>query len=307
MRTLEDYAQARFPVPGRVKLLRSKADPDCAVVASGAKGLFTGKGPVEVAAIRLARAPPSSVLVERFASDVAVRGWPLAAQKRHAEDFVRTPVSRSAVRMALFCWPADRGWPSPAAESVDGRAALDPANGCEFWLASVNPRTGDPDPSGFSFPLATEPSLGPEPVPYGDARFAKAFDQAVPLDESLFLGESAAQPTRPPEPPRAPEAAPPAPVAARSFQRCGDAARRKTATLERFEQWESQIRGAGPPSLDRESFTLNAAAWSGHCQELDVLRAALEQQLGCAIAQRSPCLLANGQAANGPDSAAVAR
>ena len=33
-----EYAWARWPAPGRLKLLRSKADPDCAVPAFGPKG-----------------------------------------------------------------------------------------------------------------------------------------------------------------------------------------------------------------------------------------------------------------------------
>ena len=71
--------------------------------------------------------------------------------------------------------------------------------------------------------------------------------------------------------------------------RCGDAARAKLATLERFDQWDSQLRGSSRRSLDRGSWTLNAAAWMGHCQELDALRAALEQQLGCAVEQQGHC------------------
>ena len=54
-------------------------------------------------------------------------------------------------------------------------------------------------------------------------------------------------------------------------------------------QWDSQLRGSSRRSLDRGSWTLNAAAWAGHCQELDALRAALEQQLGCAMEQQGRC------------------
>jgi hypothetical protein len=60
------------------------------------------------------------------------------------------------------------------------------------------------------------------------------------------------------------------------------------ATLDRFEQWEARIRG-GPPSLDRRTLLLDAQAWSGHCQELDVLRTVLERQLGCALPEQGRC------------------
>jgi hypothetical protein len=70
---------------------------------------------------------------------------------------------------------------------------------------------------------------------------------------------------------------------------CGDAGRARAATLDRFDQWDLQIRGATRASLDRGSWKLDAAAWSGHCQEFDVLRAALEQQLACAVAVFGQC------------------
>jgi hypothetical protein len=61
------------------------------------------------------------------------------------------------------------------------------------------------------------------------------------------------------------------------------------ATLDRFDQWDQHIRGDGQPSLDRASFTLRSALWSGHCQEMDVLRAALERQLECTVAVEGRC------------------
>jgi hypothetical protein len=83
-------------------------------------------------------------------------------------------------------------------------------------------------------------------------------------------------------------APPPEPAAPAAVAHCGDAARGRTAVLDRFEQWEARIRGARA-SIDPSSWTLNAAAWSGHCQEMDVLRGALEQQLGCALSQQGQC------------------
>ena len=38
VQALEQYARQRWPAPGRMKLLRSRADPDCAVPATGPKG-----------------------------------------------------------------------------------------------------------------------------------------------------------------------------------------------------------------------------------------------------------------------------
>src|SRR5207302_2616138 len=68
---LDEYAQGRWPAPGRLKLLRSKADPDCAVPAAGRKGVFSA---VELAAIRLGAAAPPAALLEK--AGPAVRGWP---------------------------------------------------------------------------------------------------------------------------------------------------------------------------------------------------------------------------------------
>jgi hypothetical protein len=281
---IDEYARARWPAPGRLKLLRSKADPDCAVPASGPKGLLGGRFGVEVAAIRLARAAPSPALVERFGDAAAVHGWPVAPSRRKPDQAVRAQAQRAAVRLAVVCWPSEQGWPLPTASGADGQSDLGPANACELWLLPVKSQTGDPDLSGVSFPATTA-------FPAGDPRWAKAFDRNTPLDDSLLLGDAApapAQAARPVEP------APPPPPAA-VVARCGETARKKTATLERFQQWEAQVLGAAHTSLDRQAWTLNAAAWSGHCQEMDVLRAALEQQLGCTIARRGPCLLPNGQ------------
>jgi hypothetical protein len=284
---LDEYARARWPAAGRLKLLRSKADPDCAVPASGPKGLFGGRGGIEIAAIRLARVAPSTALLERFADAGAVHGWPLAPSRRKPDQSIRAQAQRSAERLAVVCWPSEQGWPAPLAPGADGQSDPGSANACEIWLLPVKPQTADPDLSGLSFPATTA-------FPAGDPRWAKAFDRNAPLDDSLLLGGSAPAPSvavRPVEP--AP-ASPPVAAAAR----CGEAARKKTATLERFEQWEAQVLGAAHNSLDRQAWTLNAAAWSGHCQEMDVLRAALEQQLGCTIARRGPCLLTNGQSAD---------
>jgi hypothetical protein len=278
---IAEYAHARWPAPGRLKLLRSKADPDCAVPAAGPKGLFGGRGGVEIAAIRLARATPSIALVERFGEAAAVHGWPVAPSRRKPEQTVRAQAQRSSERLAVVCWPSEQGWPA------EGRSDPGPANACEVWLLPVRPQTGDPDLAGMSFPATTA-------FPAGDPRWAKAFDPSVPLDDSLLLGNAvpgSSQAARPMEP------APP-PSAVATVARCGEAARKKAATLERFEQWEAQVLGVAHTSLDRQAWTLESAAWSGHCQELDVLRAALEQQLGCTVARRGPCLLANGQAAD---------
>lgn len=296
---LEEYARGRWPAAGRLKLLRSKADPDCAVAATGPKGFFAAHGGVEIAAVRLSRAPPSPALVERFGDASAVQGWPVAPARRKADQAIRAQARRAAVRLSVVCWPSEQGWPAPAvpgANSVDGRSDFISANSCELWLLPVKPQTGEPDIEGVSFPVTAAFAAG-------DPRWRKAFDRAAPLDDSLVVRDLASPQVASAETPRPVEGPPPSasPVAAR----CGDGARKKTATLERFEQWEGQVLGTTRSSLDRDGWTLNAAAWSGHCQEMDVLRAALEQQLGCAIARKGPCLLATGQPATA--DAAVAR
>ena len=237
---------------GRLHLLRSKADPDCAVPA---KALL--HGPLELAAVRLSRAASSAALVERAAR--GVKGWPRAPPKRKGQELTEERPQRSALRLALICWPSEQGWP---------RAALDSSNSCEWWLLPL--KEGEPDLAAASFAL-TEKAFA-----FGDVRWARAFDPAVALDDSLLVG-SATQSA-----PAKAIAAPAPPV------RCGDAARSRRAAVERFEQWEAQIRGARR-SLDPASWTLDAASWSGHCQEMDVLRAALEQQLGCALSQQGSC------------------
>ena len=287
---LTEYARGRWPAAGRLKLLRSKADPDCAVAATGPKGFFAAHGGVEIAAVRLSRAPPSPALADRFGDAAAVSGWPVAPARRKTDQAIRAQARRAAVRLAIVCWPSEQGWPAPAVPGADGRSDLVSANSCELWLLSVKPQTGEPDVSGVSFPVTAAFAAG-------DPRWGKAFDRAAPLDDSLVVGDLASPQVASAETPRPVEAPPPS--ASPAAARCGDGARKRTATLERFEQWEAQVLGTARSSLDRDGWTLNAAAWSGHCQEMDVLRAALEQQLGCAIARKGPCLLATGQPASG--------
>jgi hypothetical protein len=143
---------------------------------------------------------------------------------------------------------------------------------------AVRPDSGDPDLAGASFPLG-------KPFNY---------------DPAMTLERAPAAATAPvPAPAPAPALAP-APLAAAGPVRCGNAARAKAATLDRFDQWDGQIRGSSRPSLDRASWALNAAAWSGHCQELDVLRAALEQQLACAVDVQGKCAGLVGRASTEP-------
>jgi hypothetical protein len=281
---LEQYAPQRWPAAGRVKLLRSRADPDCAVPAAGPKGLLGPSSAIELAAMRIASTAPATALLDRFRPRLAVRGWPRAPQRRKGEQPQPAESQRSSLRLALVCWPAEQGWPHPPSAGVDGRAALERTNACEWWLLPVKP-TGEPEVEGASFPLDGTP--WPAAFAYGDARWARAFDRSSPLDDAVLLGESRRAQEEPPSPP--PVADSPLGANRPAAQSCGDAARAKVATLERFDQWDSQLRGSARRSLDRGSFTLNAAAWAGHCQELDALRAALEQQLGCAVEQQGRC------------------
>ena len=265
-RALGESTALLSPAPNRVKLLRSKADPDCAVQPAT---LFGARGTVELAALRLARTPPSAALIDRFAVRLAVAGWPRAPQRRKGQRLVAVAADRAELRAALVCWGAERAWPT---------AELGPATFCEWWLLPVR-SDNEPDLSRPSFPLIAGRDRWPEKFRFGDRRWSRAFDRSAPLDESILLGE----PQAPPPPPPVPVVTPPPAVA-----RCGEG-RVRTAVLDRFDQWEAGIVGRAR-SLDRTAWTLDAAAWSGHCQELDVLRSALEQQLGCALAQEGRCV-----------------
>jgi hypothetical protein len=190
-----------------------------------------------------------------------------------------TAPDRAALRTALVCWSSQKGWPSPTT-ATDARSTLEKANLCEWWLVAVRPDTGEADPGGASFPI------GIKPFPANAPQWAPAFDPSLPLEEALLRQTAAtSQPAIAREPAPAPAPAPD-PVAAK----CGEVASSRSATLDRFDQWDRHIRNAPAPSLDRASFSLDAAAWSGHCQELDVLRAALEHQLGCSTALSGECL-----------------
>jgi len=270
-RPIGEYMQQRSAAPERIKLLRSKADPDCAVSAAA---FFGARGALDLAAIRLARAPPSAALIERFGPRSAVTGWPRAPQNRKGLQMAAALPDRAGLRTALVCWGSERGWPS---------AELGAGTVCEWWLLPVTAE-GEPDLARSSFPLVAR-------FRFGDPRWARAFDRSAPLEESILTGE---------EPPR-PEAvavapAPAAVMGARAPARCPGDGQVRTAVLDRFDQWEAQLVGARR-SLDRSTFTLDAAAWSGHCQELDVLRSALEQQLGCAVGQEGRCVGAFGEPA----------
>lgn len=253
---LAAYAKERWPAPGRIKLLRPSAEASCAVAADA---LLGPRAQVELAAIRLAGAAPAPALLEKLPLRAGVRGWP----RRHAlAGEVRAIPQRNALRAALVCWPSPRGWPLALPGGADARPSLDASNLCERWLLAVD-SAGEPDLLGVSYPVA-EPA-----APFSAADWPQAFGTAE-------------APPPPPPAPRAPAAAGPLP--------CADAARERTATLDRFDQWDLQVRAASRPSLDRASLTLSAPLWSGHCQELDVLRAALEKQLACTLRVDGACL-----------------
>ena len=242
VRPIEEYAPERWAAPDRLKLLRARADPDCAV---SAKAFFGPRGGLELAAIRMASAAPSAAAVARVKS--AVNGWPRLPSRRKPAKVEARP-DRGALRLAVVCWPSEQGWPA--------KAAPDAKNACEEWLLPVK-ADGEPDLAAASFllgPSAATAAVDEQPEA---APVAKAEPAAAPAPQP----KSAA---------------------------CGEPARSRTATLERFEQWEDQVRGARK-SLDRNAWTVDAAAWSGHCQELEVLHAALEQQLGCAVAEQGRC------------------
>ena len=249
LQPIDEYPR---PAAGRIKLLRPSAETACAVPAQKIVG---PRAAIELAAVRMAIAQPSAALLESLHLRPPIRGWP---QRRHAETIAAAP-DRSALRLALLCWPSDRGWPN---------RALGSANSCEWWLLAVD-GSGAPDLSGASFQLAEQAFAA-------GSKWPAAFDKNAPIAESLFINA-----TPPPAP--APVAAPSAPG------RCGDGARERTATLDRFDQWDQQIRGDAQPSLDRASFTLRSPLWSGHCQEMEVLRAAVERQLECALAVEGRC------------------
>lgn len=262
---IDDYAKDRWPAPGRLKLLRSKAEPDCAVPA---KVLLGPRAQVKLLAVRMESAPPAAALLDKLGP--GVDGWPqgqASGLRLQASGHLPTPSppmisrqpDRAALREAVICWPSERGWPQAVAR--DARP-LDASNRCEAWLLSVNPDTGEPDPDGASFRLR-------------QASFA-------------YAAPEPAAPAPPREAP-APAAREPAPKA-QAPPHCTDAARAQSATLDRFDQWDRQIRSATRASLDRGAWTLDAAAWAGHCQELEVLHAAIEQQLSCAVALLGRCV-----------------
>jgi hypothetical protein len=270
-RPLGEYMQQRAASPPeRIQLMRSKADPACAVPVAA---FFGARAPLDLAAVRLARAPPSATLLERFSPRSAVLGWPRAPQHRKGVQAVAALPDRAGLRTALVCWGSERGWPS---------SELGQGTSCEWWLLAVTSE-GEPDLARSSFSLVPQ-------FRYGDPRWVRAFDRSVPLEESILTGEGSARPetaTGPPPPA-------PAPVAVRMPARCSGEGQVRTAVLDRFDQWEAQVVGARR-SLDRSNFSLDAGAWSGHCQELDVLRSALEQQLGCSVGQEGRCVGAAGE------------
>jgi hypothetical protein len=271
-RALPESTALAAPSPDRVKLLRSKADPDCAVQATT---FFGPRTTVELAALRLARTPPSSTLIDRFGARFAVPGWPRAPQRRKGQRLVAHPVDRTKLRTALVCWGSERNWPA---------AELGPATFCEWWLLPLRP-DNEPDLTRASFPLIPGHDRWPERFRFGDSRWSRAFDRGASLDESILLG---GEPRVEVAPAAAPPA-PPAPTPPPAVVHCGGQGQLRTPVLDRFDQWETEIVGRAR-SLDRTSWTLDTAAWSGHCQELEVLRSALEQQLGCALAQEGRCV-----------------
>src|SRR6185295_12082733 len=217
-RPLDEYRRERPEQPDRVKLLRARADPGCAVRAGT---LFGPKGAVELAAIRVARVPPSAALIEKLEIRQAIAGWPRAPIRRKGVQPAAAPPDRAQLRLALVCWGSERGWPS---------ADLGRSTSCEWWLLPFR-ADGEADESRASFAVLARPQGWPELFRFGDPRWPRAFDPASTLDESILLGEE----PKPPEPP--------APVAA-----------------------------PAPPRRE------------------DVRCAALEQQLGCSIAQEGHCL-----------------
>jgi hypothetical protein len=277
-RPLGEYMRQRPAAPDRIKLLRSKADPDCAVLAAA---FFGPRGALDLAAIRLARTPPSPALIERFGARSALAGWPRAPHHRKGVQLAAAQPDRAALRTALVCWGSEPGWPA---------SELGPGTSCEWWLLPVTAE-GEPDLSRSSFPLVAQRDRWPETFRFGDPRWAPAFDRAAALEESILTG------SEPPRPEATAEAAaPPTPLPVRAAARCSREAQLRTTVLDRFDQWETQVVGARR-SLDRATFTLDVAAWSGHCRELDVLRSALEQQLGCALGQEGRCVGAFGEEA----------
>jgi hypothetical protein len=278
-RPLAEYDQKRWPGADRVRLLRSKADPDCAIPTAAFYGPRTR---VELAAIRVSRAPPGPAVLDRMGAKFAIAGWPRAPQRRKGQQLAAAAVERDTLRMSLVCWSSERGWPSKA---------LDAAAPCEWWLLPFR-GDGEPDLSAHAFPLMAGRDRWPESVHSSDARWTRAFDRTVALDDAVLLNEPPAAAT--PPAPLAPSNPAPPPAPTGIAARCGDEARTRSGLLDRFDQWETQIVGART-SLDRSRWALDLAAWSGHCQELEVLRAALEQQLGCSVPQEGRCVAAAGE------------